>query len=328
MAKQTFSTGQVLTAAQMTSLQQTAMGGGSPSTKTASYVLTAADAGTVIQMNSASATTITVNTSLFAAGDSVQIQNIGAGTCTVTAGTATVNSAGSLGITQYDGGFLYFSSASSAIWFDYTQAGTTLPLTTKGDLFGYSTTNARVPIGTNGQVLTADSTEALGLKWASAAGGGSLTLLSTTSLSGSTTTVSSISQAYKNLWILIDEAAVSYAGWAFGISPNATATVDQTGQYGTTNYTQLGGSMKLFNGGFNTSGNDTPTFAILISNYTDAFGYRMPFQFFGSFADTSISICGSIGGGAIRGNTPITSIDFITSNSTFISGTVRIYGVN
>jgi len=31
MAKQTFTTGQVLTAAQMTSLQQTAMGGGSPS---------------------------------------------------------------------------------------------------------------------------------------------------------------------------------------------------------------------------------------------------------------------------------------------------------
>ena len=123
MAKQTFTTGQVLTAAQMTSLQQTAMGGGSPSTKTASYVLVAADAGTVIQMNSASATTITVNTALFSAGDSVQIQNIGAGTCTITAGTATVNSAGSLSVTQYDGGFLYFSSASSALWFDYTQAG-------------------------------------------------------------------------------------------------------------------------------------------------------------------------------------------------------------
>jgi hypothetical protein len=121
MAKQTFTTGQVLTAAQMTSLQQTAMGGGSPSTKTASYVLVAADAGTVIQMNNAGATTITVNTSLFAAGDSVQIQNIGAGTTTITAGTATVNTAGSLAVTQYDGGILYFSSASSAIWFDYTQ---------------------------------------------------------------------------------------------------------------------------------------------------------------------------------------------------------------
>jgi len=202
MAKQTFTTGQVLTAAQMTSLQQTAMGGGSPSTKTASYVLTAADAGTVIQMNSASATTITVNTSLFAAGDSVQIQNIGAGVMTITAGTATVNSAGSLGVTQYDGGFLYFSSTSSAIWFDFTQAGTTLPLTTKGDLFGYDTGNARIPVGADATVLTADSTQALGVKWAAPASGG-MTLISTTTLTGASITLSSIPQTYNNLYFVI-----------------------------------------------------------------------------------------------------------------------------
>lgn len=44
------------------------------------------------------------------------------------------------------------------------------PLTTKGDIWGYSTTNTRVPIGTNGQVLTADSSHALGLKWATPSG--------------------------------------------------------------------------------------------------------------------------------------------------------------
>jgi hypothetical protein len=45
-------------------------------------------------------------------------------------------------------------------------------LTTKGDVWGYSTTNARIPVGTNGQVLTADSAQALGVKWATPAGGG------------------------------------------------------------------------------------------------------------------------------------------------------------
>lgn len=40
------------------------------------------------------------------------------------------------------------------------------PTTTKGDLAGYSTTQARVPVGSNGQVLMADSAVALGLKWA------------------------------------------------------------------------------------------------------------------------------------------------------------------
>jgi hypothetical protein len=116
MAKQTFTTGQVLTAAQMTSLQQTAMGGGSATAKTASYTLVAADAGTSVLMNSGSSTTITVNTALFAAGDSVYIQNIGAGVSTITAGTATVTTASSLALSQWEGGTLYFTSTSAAIW--------------------------------------------------------------------------------------------------------------------------------------------------------------------------------------------------------------------
>ena len=45
-------------------------------------------------------------------------------------------------------------------------------LTTKGDTHGYSSTNARIPIGSDGDVLTADSGEALGLKWATPGGGG------------------------------------------------------------------------------------------------------------------------------------------------------------
>lgn len=46
--------------------------------------------------------------------------------------------------------------------------GGSSPLTTKGDLYTYSTTDARLGVGTNGQVLTADSAEATGLKWATA----------------------------------------------------------------------------------------------------------------------------------------------------------------
>jgi hypothetical protein len=123
MAKQTFTTGQVLTAAQMTSLQQTAMGGGSATAKTASYVLVAADAGTTVIMNSASATTITVNTSLFSAGDTVFIQNIGAGVSTITAGTATVNTASSLALAQYESGNLYFTAAGASIFSKADGAG-------------------------------------------------------------------------------------------------------------------------------------------------------------------------------------------------------------
>ena len=116
MAIQDFTAGQVLTAAQMDSLQANDYNW-TVSTKTASYVLVATDKGTRVVMNAAGATTITVNTSIFAAGDTLFIQNIGAGTCTITAGTATVTTAGSLALAQWGGGTLYFTSASAAIFF-------------------------------------------------------------------------------------------------------------------------------------------------------------------------------------------------------------------
>lgn len=115
MAKQTFVSAQVLTAAQMTTLQANDYNQ-TVSTKTASYTLIASDAGTKVVMNSASATTITVNTSLFTAGDTLTILNIGAGVCTLTAGTATVSSTGSLALSQYAGGTLYFISAGVSVF--------------------------------------------------------------------------------------------------------------------------------------------------------------------------------------------------------------------
>ena len=39
------------------------------------------------------------------------------------------------------------------------------PLTTKGDLYGFSTVDARIPVGTDGKVLTADSTATKGVSW-------------------------------------------------------------------------------------------------------------------------------------------------------------------
>lgn len=44
------------------------------------------------------------------------------------------------------------------------------PLTTKGDIWVYSTLDTRLPVGTDGFLLSADSTQATGLKWVSAGG--------------------------------------------------------------------------------------------------------------------------------------------------------------
>ena len=58
-------------------------------------------------------------------------------------------------------------------------SGTSSPLTTKGDLWGYSTTDARVAVGADGTVLTADAATATGLKWAVPAGGGDVAKVGT-----------------------------------------------------------------------------------------------------------------------------------------------------
>ncbi len=52
--------------------------------------------------------------------------------------------------------------------------GTVIPLTTKGDVLTHNGTSAaRLAVGANGYVLTADNTQSTGLKWAPAGGGGS-----------------------------------------------------------------------------------------------------------------------------------------------------------
>jgi hypothetical protein len=151
MAKQTFTTGQVLTAAQMTSLQQTAMLGGAASAKVASYVLVAADAGDAITMSNAGATTITVDTGLFAAGDIVTIINIGTGACTITAGTATVTTSGSLVLAQNQGGVLRFTSPSAAIFLQFATPAS-------GDIEGVTAGTGLSGGGTSGTVTLSIAT--------------------------------------------------------------------------------------------------------------------------------------------------------------------------
>ena len=55
-------------------------------------------------------------------------------------------------------------NSTTRLW-EAGSAGSTSPLTTKGDLYTFSTVDARLPVGTNGQVLSADSSTATGLKW-------------------------------------------------------------------------------------------------------------------------------------------------------------------
>jgi hypothetical protein len=110
----------------------------------------------------------------------------------------------------------------------------------KGDLIGGTgaDTFSRLAVGANGTILTADSAEATGMKWAALPSSGALTLIGTTTLSSSGNfNLSSIfSSTYDNYLIIFSELVGSSATYMSGGlrtgATNATANYN-AGQVGT-----------------------------------------------------------------------------------------------
>jgi hypothetical protein len=199
----------------------------------------------------------------------------------------------------------------------------------KGDIIAATAadTVARLAVGANDTVLTADSTTATGLKWATPAAGGGMTLLSTTTLSGSSTTISSIPQTYKSLIGYIYGVNLS-ASDLLRINPNATSTVYW--QAVTTNSTTGGTTSWPLNGDLvSMSGSDADNaWTFQIDNYTSTTSFK-PISWQGIYPASggSRSI---IGGGAFKSTTAVTSLQIApeTGSRTFSAGTVLLYGVN
>jgi hypothetical protein len=84
----------------------------------------------------------------------------------------------------------------------------------KGDLVAGTATNdaAVLAVGANDTVLTADSSEATGLKWAAAAGGASLTQLATGSLTSTSVDITAITGSYTHLQLWIYEMSADANG--------------------------------------------------------------------------------------------------------------------
>jgi hypothetical protein len=88
----------------------------------------------------------------------------------------------------------------------------------KGDLIAAvaADTPARLAVGANDTVLTADSTTATGLKWATASAGG-MTVIASGSLTGAQVDLTSIPATYKNLKLVVRNYRPSTDGDNLGI---------------------------------------------------------------------------------------------------------------
>jgi len=195
----------------------------------------------------------------------------------------------------------------------------------KGELVVGNATNDSgiVSVGANGTVLTADSAEATGVKWA-AAGGGGLTLLSTTTLSGNFTTISGISTAYTNLFIVINNPHTNTGG-IMQINPNGTTNVSSGARISGTSSSAVDNILSSNAVAMPTSSTPTNAYVLQIFNYSQSVNGK-PYQLLGGLSNSTGS---GFAIGFIQLTGAITSLEFTTSTGTptYSGGTVLIYGV-
>jgi hypothetical protein len=198
----------------------------------------------------------------------------------------------------------------------------------KGDLVPGTgaDTFSRLAVGANGTVLTADSAEATGLKWAVPAAG-SMTLLSTTTLSGATTTISSIDQTYTDLLILVRGITGNTGNETVNLKPNNANNNSYGSQRTGTSDGGINEEIKLTQGGSINRTGGLNSFAITIQNYAGT-SYWKPFAWQGVYNDNSPTTLGIYGGGGIATTSGITSLVFLYGGgNTFSGGQVQVYGV-
>lgn len=206
----------------------------------------------------------------------------------------------------------------------------------KGDLVAGTGADAfsRLAVGTNGQVLTADSAAATGLSWGTPAAGG-LTLLSTTTMNSgtSTQTVSSIAGGYTNLQIIVTQArdAAGSVGWQLRLNGDTASNYAQgwNGQYwaGADDGVSLNNQVLLGNRTSPSTNGLKQNYAIInIYNYTNGGMTVCDWRALGHDGGGGATYTMTQGILAYSASAAITSLSLITG-STWSSGTIRVYGV-
>jgi hypothetical protein len=208
----------------------------------------------------------------------------------------------------------------------------------KGDLIAATAndTPARLAVGANGTVLTADSTEATGLKWAAAAGASGLTFITSSTFSNvSTATIDGcFTSTYNAYLIVIEQLGAVTVTDDIQFQLRYTGPTTKTSQY----YGASGGGQYNSATFSNIQNNNTSQFTIGTDSSTSSQqasgGYMIISKvgvtglpvWNGAFVDPTDVIQRNFGGTNFDSGVTWTGILFKSSSSN-IYGTIRVYGL-
>ena len=205
-------------------------------------------------------------------------------------------------------------------------ASATSVLTTTGDTLYASAANtlARLGIGTSGQFLTVSG----GLPaWATVATGG-MTLLASGTLSGATTSISSISGSYNNLQLIINDFYPSTASGMKLRLNSATTGYLGSGTYNAAGSAGVGSSYTDQIANLNTLAASSQKNVIVLDlyDYANTTAYKF-FNYYNGMIDSSSTEITSTLSGRLNTTSAITSINIITNSGTWSAGSYKLYGV-